>query len=141
MNIEYCLDEIKNVAQQLWSEGKSNKIWAFHGAMGAGKTTLIHALCEELGVKDAISSPTFAIINEYKSDIAGTIFHSDWYRIKDEEEALQTGVEDCLLSGNLCLIEWPEKAAGILPVDVLNIFIETVGENTRRLYTHAEDAQ
>ena len=140
MNVEYRLSEIKNVSQQLWNEAKAHKIWAFHGEMGAGKTTFIHALCEVLGVTDTISSPTFAIINEYKSDIAGTIFHSDWYRIKNEEEALQAGVEDCLLSGNLCLIEWPEKAPGILPADAFNIFIETVNEKTRRLYTQTEDA-
>src|SRR6185436_4083468 len=96
----------------------------------------IHALCVDvLEVKDVISSPTFAIINEYKSSVAGTIFHMDWYRLKDEEEAIQAGIEDSLLSGNLCLIEWPDKAAGLLPDDTLHIQIEMIDNNKRKLYT------
>ncbi len=117
----------------MWQQFSHKKIWAFYAPMGAGKTTFIHALCETLEVKDAISSPTFAIINEYKSAVAGTIFHMDWYRLKDEEEAQQAGVEDCLLSGNFCLVEWPEKAEGLLPEDVLHISIELINENIRRI--------
>ena len=135
MNAEFNLHNIKNTALQLWLESKDKKIWTFHAPMGAGKTTFIHALCETLGATDTISSPTFAIINEYKSSEAGTIYHMDWYRIKNEEEALQAGIEDCIESGNLCLIEWPEKAPGILPENVLNIFIEVVDEYTRKLRT------
>ncbi len=131
MNITFTIDGITAAAQQLWHAGKAHKVWAFYGPMGAGKTTFIHALCETLQVKSAVSSPTFAIINEYNSPVAGPIYHMDWYRLKDEEEAIQAGVEDCLYSGNLCLVEWPEKATGLLPDDVLNITIEALDEETR----------
>jgi len=133
MNIEFTLNNIKSVAGQLWQQYKQYLTWAFHGDMGSGKTTFIHALCEVLQVKDVISSPTFAIINEYRSSVAGIIYHMDWYRLKDEEEAIQAGIEDCLLSGNLCLVEWPYKAAGLLPDNTLNIHIETVDVRTRRI--------
>ena len=137
MNIEFTLDSIKSVAEKLWRRNKQYSVWALHGEMGSGKTTFIHALGEVLQVKDVVSSPTFAIINEYRSTVAGIIYHMDWYRLKNEEEAMQAGIEDALLSGNLCLIEWPDKAAGLLPDDVLNIFIETVNENTRSIKTIA----
>jgi tRNA threonylcarbamoyladenosine biosynthesis protein TsaE len=133
MEFIFDLKKIKIVAEKMWQQFSHKKIWAFYAPMGAGKTTFIHALCETLEVKDAISSPTFAIINEYKSAVAGTIFHMDWYRLKDEEEAQQAGVEDCLLSGNFCLVEWPEKAEGLLPEDVLHISIELINENIRRI--------
>ncbi|HEX3024214.1 MAG TPA: tRNA (adenosine(37)-N6)-threonylcarbamoyltransferase complex ATPase subunit type 1 TsaE, partial [Chitinophagaceae bacterium] len=115
MDAIFAIGQINQVAKLLWKEGRQKKIWAFNAPMGAGKTTFIHALCELLEVKDAISSPTFAIINEYKSAVAGTIFHMDWYRLKNEEEAIQAGIEDALLSKNLCLIDWPENAAALLP--------------------------
>jgi tRNA threonylcarbamoyladenosine biosynthesis protein TsaE len=133
MNIEFTLNNIKSVAGQLWQQYKQYPTWAFHGDMGSGKTTFIHALCEVLQVKDVISSPTFAIINEYRSPVAGIIYHMDWYRLKDEEEAVQAGIEDCLLSGNLCLIEWPDKAPSLLANNTLNIYIETVDVRTRRI--------
>ena len=135
MDAIFELGQINQVAKLLWKEGKQNKIWAFHAPMGAGKTTFIHALCELLEVKDSISSPTFAIINEYQSPVSGSIFHMDWYRLKDEEEAIQAGIEDALFSKNLCFIEWPEKAASLLPDDVFNVHIELLDANTRRLYT------
>ena len=135
MDAIFELGQINQVAKLLWKEGKQNKVWAFHAPMGAGKTTFIHALCELLEVKDSISSPTFAIINEYQSPVSGSIFHMDWYRLKDEEEAIQAGIEDALLSKNLCFIEWPEKAASLLPDDVFNVNIELLDANTRRLYT------
>jgi len=135
MDAIFTAEQLKQVVQALWKEGKAKKIWALQAPMGAGKTTLTHALCELLGVEDAISSPTFAIINEYRSQTAGTIYHMDWYRLKDEEEAVQAGVEDALLSGNLCIIEWPEKAAGLLPDDTFTIHIEVLDAVTRRIYT------
>lgn len=137
MDAIFTLKEIRRVAGALWKEGKGRKIWAFYASMGSGKTTFIHALCEELGVVSAISSPTFAIINEYVSKEAGSIFHMDWYRIKDEEEAIHTGVEDCIQSGSLCLIEWPEKALGLLPEETLHIHIDILDEQTRRIHTVA----
>lgn len=135
MDAIFTLEQIKQVAGALWKEGKNKKVWAFHAAMGTGKTTFIHALCEELGVQSAISSPTFAIINEYSSTIVGTIYHMDWYRLKNEEEAVNAGVDDSLGSGHLCLIEWPENAAGLLPDDAFHIHMEALDEQTRRLYT------
>lgn len=135
MDAIFTLDQIGPVAAALWKEGAQKKVWAFYAAMGTGKTTFIHALCEHLGVKSAISSPTFAIINEYDSPVTGTIYHMDWYRLKDEEEAINAGVEDSLLSGKLCLIEWPEKAAGLLPDDTLHVNIEILDEKTRRIFT------
>lgn len=101
--------------------------------MGSGKTTLIHALCEVLQVKDAVSSPTFAIINEYTSPVAGTIFHIDGYRMKDETEAAQAGCEDCIESGNYCFIEWPEKFPELLPEDTLHISLEAIDNKVRKL--------
>ena len=133
MNIVFKIGDINSAAEKLWAEGKGHKVWAFYGQMGAGKTTLVHALCEILQVKSAVSSPTFAIINEYSSPVAGNIYHMDWYRLKDEEEAINAGVEDCVYSGNLNLIEWPEKAPGLLPGDALQIRVEVVDEETRKI--------
>ncbi|SJZ35254.1 tRNA (adenosine(37)-N6)-threonylcarbamoyltransferase complex ATPase subunit type 1 TsaE [Sediminibacterium ginsengisoli] len=138
MDAIFNQDGLREVARLLWKEGKQKKVWAFHAGMGTGKTTFIHALCEELGVKDAVSSPTFAIVNEYESPVAGVIFHMDWYRLKDEEEAIQAGIEDQLYSGSLCLVEWPEKAPGLLPDDTFHVHMEALDENTRRLYTLKE---
>ncbi len=138
MDAIFEMEHIHQVAKLLWKEGKQNRVWAFHAPMGAGKTTFIHALCELLEVKDSISSPTFAIINEYQSPLAGTIFHMDWYRLKGEEEAIQAGIEDTLLSKNLCLVEWPENAAALLPEDVFNVYIEILNATTRRLHTSAK---
>jgi tRNA threonylcarbamoyladenosine biosynthesis protein TsaE len=103
--------------------------------MGTGKTTLIHALCEVLGVTKTVNSPTFAIIQEYLSPVAGVIYHMDWYRLQSEEEAWNAGVDDLLHSGQLCLVEWPEQAQGLLPPDTWHIFMEIIDPDTRRLYT------
>jgi tRNA threonylcarbamoyladenosine biosynthesis protein TsaE len=131
--ITFHLHEIKNIAAQLWNENSSKKIWAFHAAMGCGKTTFIHALCDVLQVKNTVSSPTFAIINEYISSITSTIFHMDWYRLRDEAEVLQTGCEDCIESGNYCFIEWPEKFPSLLPKETLHLFLEIITDDELRL--------
>lgn len=133
MDAIFTLDQIKEIAGSVWAEGKNRKIWAFHAEMGAGKTTFIHALCEIIGVKTTISSPTFAIINEYHSPEVGIIYHMDWYRLKDETEAVNAGVDDSMISQHLCLIEWPEKALGLLPDDTFHVHITAIDENTRRL--------
>ncbi len=133
MEIIYSLNEIESVVKQVWEKGKLHKVWAFYAGMGSGKTTFIHSLCQLLEVEDAVSSPTYAIINEYKSPIHGKIFHSDWYRLKDEEDAINAGVEDMLDSKSLCLVEWPEKAEGLLDDDAFKIYIEVINENTRKL--------
>lgn len=133
MTLSFTLTDIKQAAEQVFAFGKDKKVWAIHGEMGAGKTTFIHAVCENLGVTSAIGSPTYSIINEYKSEKAGEIYHMDWYRLKDEEEALQAGVEDCLFSGNLCFVEWPEKAAALLPDDCLHVLLTVIEEKTRQI--------
>ena len=132
MNFTYTLKEIKKTAEEILAYSNGIKVWAIHGEMGAGKTTFIHALCEILGVHSAVGSPTYSIINEYKSNL-GIIYHMDWYRLKDEEEALQAGVEDPILSGNLCLIEWPEKAISLLPDHCFHITITILDEQTRNI--------
>ena len=135
MEITYTLPEIDAVAKQLWEDGKQYKIWAFYAEMGSGKTTLIHSICTLLAVEDVVSSPTYAIMNEYKSKVVGTICHTDWYRLKDENDAINTGVEDALYSADLCLIEWPEKAEGLLEQDTFKISIVAIDAITRSLTT------
>src|SRR6476619_5653247 len=105
MTLSFSLPQIKQAAKQVFDFASEKKVWALHGEMGAGKTTFIHALCEHLGVTSAIGSPTYSIVNEYKSENAGIIYHMDLYRLKDEEEAREAGVEDGLFSGNLCFVE------------------------------------
>lgn len=141
MTLTFTKENILQAAIELWQANSNAKIWAFHAEMGGGKTTFIHALCEAIAVQDVVSSPTFAIINEYKSAMEGIVYHMDWYRLKNEEEAIQAGIEDCIISGNLCLVEWPEKAPGLLPDDTLHIYLQLVDENTRSLYTETEAAQ
>jgi len=119
----------------------SPRVIAFYGKMGAGKTTFIKALCEELGVEDVITSPTFAIVNEYEVSSPSslcpaslrTIFHFDFYRIKKLEEVYDMGYEDYFYSGNLCLIEWPELIEEILPDDAARVTIEEQPDGTRRI--------
>lgn len=133
MTTTFHLSQIKNIATKLWQKYHEYKIWAFNAPMGAGKTTLIHALCEILEVNDLISSPTYAIINEYKSAVAGTIYHIDLYRLKNETEIINTGCEDCIDSGNICLIEWAEKAQHLLPHNTLQVSLEIINDFERRL--------
>ncbi len=136
MEWSFSLENINDVAKDFWKAVDGKTVFAFHGQMGTGKTTFIHALCEVKGVKDVVGSPTFSIINEYEYDCEGAkkvLFHMDLYRIKDEEEALRAGVEDALYSGFICLVEWPEKAPGIFPDEKVNVFIEVIDANMRRL--------
>jgi len=133
MEVNFTLDNISETAKQFIAETKGNKLFAFHGEMGAGKTTFIHALCDALEVEDSISSPTFSIINQYRTADGQTIYHMDLYRIKDENEAINAGVEDCLFGGDICLVEWPEKAAGIFPEETLHVTISSLDDITRKL--------
>ena len=133
MEVNFTLDKIDAAAKQFLSITHNNKVFALYGAMGAGKTTFVHAVCEALGVEDAIGSPTFSIINQYQSGDGETIYHIDLYRLKDEEEAIRAGVEDCLYSGNYCFVEWPEKAMGIFPDSTLRVTIVPINANTRKL--------
>lgn len=136
MEWQFSLENINDVAKDFWKVMEGKTVFAFHGQMGAGKTTFIHALCDVKGVKDVVGSPTFSIINEYEYDCEGTkkaLFHMDLYRLKDEEEALRAGVEDALYSGYICLVEWPEKVPSIFPDNTVQVFIELVDDKTRRL--------
>jgi tRNA threonylcarbamoyladenosine biosynthesis protein TsaE len=133
MEVNFSLEKINETALQLLQDTGAVKIFAFHGDMGAGKTTFIHALCEAMGVVDVISSPTFSIINQYATKSGQTVYHMDLYRIKDENEAINAGVEDSLYSGNTCLVEWPEKVPGIFPGNTLHIYITSIDDNTRKL--------
>ena len=133
MEVIFKLDEIQDAALKLLSVSGRYKVFALHGEMGAGKTTFIHALCQAMQVKDVVTSPTFSIINQYKTEKGQTVYHMDLYRIKGENEAINAGIEDCLYSGNICLVEWPEKAPGIFPDDTLHISITSVDDNTRKL--------
>lgn len=128
----FKLDTIKETAWLFWEAAGDKKVFAFYGQMGAGKTTFINALCEAKGVTSTISSPTFSIINDYECS-GETVYHMDLYRLKDETEAQRAGVEDALYSGNICLVEWPEKAPGIFPEDTVYVSIELVDEETRRM--------
>jgi tRNA threonylcarbamoyladenosine biosynthesis protein TsaE len=136
MEWTFSLDNINEVAKEFWKTVEGKNVFAFHGQMGAGKTTFIHALCDAKGVKDVVGSPTFSIINEYEYLCEGTrkaLFHMDLYRLNSEEEAQRAGVEDALYSGCICLVEWPEKAPGIFPEDAIKVLIKAIDEKTRQL--------
>ena len=136
MEFVFSLNHIRETAQDFWQACAGSRVFAFHGQMGAGKTTFIHALCDVIGVKSVVGSPTFSIINEYaylENGKEKTLFHIDLYRLKDEEEAARAGVEDCLYSGHICLVEWPGKAPGLFPPDTIAVHIELVDNETRRL--------
>lgn len=126
------LDGIQEAAQQFIHSMGPGKVFAFYGKMGAGKTTFIKAICEELGVKDVITSPTFAIVNEYTTEPDGkSIFHFDFYRIKKLEEVYDMGYEDYFYSGALCFLEWPELIDDLLPEDAVKVTIKANDDGTR----------
>lgn len=127
------LDTIHEAAKDFIKGMGDGKVFAFYGKMGAGKTTFIKALCEVLGVKDVITSPTFAIINEYTDGNDDPIYHFDFYRIKKLEEVYDMGYEDYFYSGNLCLLEWPELVEDVLPENVIKVTIEEQPDGSRLL--------
>lgn len=124
------VEELDEVAQKVIDFAGNQKVFLFYGEMGAGKTTFIKHLCSVLGVVDATSSPTFSIVNEYSS-AAGTVFHFDFYRLKQESEAFDLGYEDYFYSGNYCFIEWPEKIPNLLPEHYVEIKIKVLNEIER----------
>lgn len=132
MELIFSLDDIDIATKKFLDLLKDRTVFAFHGNLGAGKTTFIKAVCKHLGVKENVSSPTFSIINQYITATNKTIFHIDLYRIKDNEEAINAGVEECIYSGATCFIEWPERIS-FLPGDALNVFIEAISETRRKL--------
>ncbi|MDO6433945.1 tRNA (adenosine(37)-N6)-threonylcarbamoyltransferase complex ATPase subunit type 1 TsaE [Flavitalea sp. BT771] len=132
MEICFHLQDILPAAEKFWQQWPLQKVFAFHGNMGAGKTTFIHALCTAKGVTDTVGSPTFSIINEYAYP-GGKVYHIDLYRLRDEEEALRAGVEDVLYSGELCLVEWPDRAPGIFPPATIALQIAVIDPETRKI--------
>jgi tRNA threonylcarbamoyladenosine biosynthesis protein TsaE len=129
--------DLEGAAKRLLEFNKQNKIFVFYGDMGAGKTTFIKAICAELGVKDTVSSPTFSIVNEYVGN-GNTIYHFDFYRIKSIQEAFDIGYEEYFYSGNICLIEWPEKVQELLPEHYVKIQITTI-EPDKRLMSISDE--
>ena len=128
------IETIHEAAKQFIAAMEDNTVFAFYGKMGAGKTTFIKAVCEELGVTDVINSPTFAIVNEYRSDETGELIcHFDFYRIQKIDEVYDMGYEDYFYSGALCFIEWPELIEDVLPGDAVKVCIEEQADGTRSI--------
>ena len=127
------LDTIRSAARQFIENIGSSRVFAFYGKMGAGKTTFVKALCEELGCDDVVTSPTFAIVNEYTDGEQQPVYHFDFYRIKKLEEVYDMGYEEYFYSGALCLIEWPELIEDVLPDDTVRVTIEEQADGSRLL--------
>ena len=124
------IEQIDETARQFVEQIGDHRVFAFYGSMGAGKTTFVKAVCEQLGVQDVITSPTFAIVNEYTGD-DGAIYHFDFYRIKKLEEVYDMGYEDYFYSGALCFIEWPELIEELLPEDAVKVSIAEQADGSR----------
>ena len=125
------IEHIREAAREFIKQIGDRRVFAFYGKMGAGKTTFVKAICEELGVEDVITSPTFAIINEYSLPQGESLFHFDFYRIKKLEEVYDMGYEDYFYSGALCFIEWPELIEDVLPEDAVRVNIEEQADGSR----------
>jgi tRNA threonylcarbamoyladenosine biosynthesis protein TsaE len=133
MEIIYTLDGIEHAAAELITLTKDYKVFTFSGELGAGKTTLIAKICQGLGVQEPVSSPTYSIIQEYELPDKSLIYHMDLYRIKNISEAVDAGVEDCLLSNELCFVEWPEVATSLFPAKTIHIKLQTISSYKRKL--------
>jgi tRNA threonylcarbamoyladenosine biosynthesis protein TsaE len=119
----HSLSELPGIAWKLLEAFPDSRVFAFYGKMGAGKTTFIKVLCHQLGATDVVQSPSFTIVNEYKTNDGGSIYHFDFYRIRKQEEVMDIGYEEYFFSGNFCFIEWPEKIGHLLPKDVVRVSI------------------
>jgi tRNA threonylcarbamoyladenosine biosynthesis protein TsaE len=128
-------EELPAIAARLIEFHNDKRIFAFHGEMGAGKTTFIKSICTFLDVTDTVSSPTFAIVNEYLTSGSGTVYHFDLYRIKSWTELLEIGYEDYFFSGNYCLLEWPEKIVNLLPEETVHVTIAVSPDGNMRTIT------
>ncbi|WP_439129633.1 tRNA (adenosine(37)-N6)-threonylcarbamoyltransferase complex ATPase subunit type 1 TsaE [Polaribacter sp.] len=132
MNKSYSLENLSEIATTLIASVK-NKTLLFYGEMGVGKTTLIKEICKQLGVLDNISSPTFSLVNEYQTSKNETIFHFDFYRITDETEALDMGIDDYFYNNDWCLIEWPENVENLLPLESAEIHLSILENGQRNI--------
>ena len=130
MTKNYTLEELSESAKSI-IEASNSKVLLLKGKMGVGKTTLIKELVKELGSSDTVSSPTFSLVNEYHSTDGSKIYHFDFYRIEEEEEAMDMGIEEYLYSDSWCLIEWPEKVENLLPLNAVTVHITEIDENQR----------
>lgn len=129
----FHLQEIANAAQWFISQMGIKKIFAFQGQMGAGKTTLIKEICKQMGIEETVSSPTFSLVNEYILPNGEMIYHMDLYRIKNEDEAFDTGIDDLLHSGKICFVEWPEKAENLFHLNYVKVNIEINDDLSRSI--------
>ncbi|WP_158837420.1 tRNA (adenosine(37)-N6)-threonylcarbamoyltransferase complex ATPase subunit type 1 TsaE [Polaribacter sp. L3A8] len=132
MNKNYSLENLSEVAAELIASVE-NKTLLFYGQMGVGKTTLIKEICKQLNVLDTISSPTFSLVNEYQTSKNESVFHFDFYRIEDEEEALDMGIEEYFDNNDWCLIEWPENIENLLPLDAIQIHLSILNDHQRNI--------
>lgn len=130
------LDGLKAAAVEFASAFSSPRVFLLYGEMGVGKTTFVSEVCRQLGITDEVSSPTFSIVNEYQSKTGVTVFHFDFYRLEDESEAMDIGVEEYFYSGNYCLIEWPEKIPSLLPPE--SVKVELWFEGNKRMLSWSE---
>jgi tRNA threonylcarbamoyladenosine biosynthesis protein TsaE len=131
--MEYKLEEVEKIAAKILTDHQKTRLFWLTGDLGAGKTTLVTAFCKELGVLDQVSSPTFSIINEYITAKDERVYHLDLYRLKDEDEALNIGIEDYLYQKNYTFIEWPEIIENLLPEDILRIHIQNIDNSVRKI--------
>jgi tRNA threonylcarbamoyladenosine biosynthesis protein TsaE len=137
MDLIYTLDQTNEIAAQLMQLYASTPVWVFQAPMGAGKTTLIAAIGKAMGIQEAMSSPTFSIMNEYQAQ-GKLIYHMDWYRLENEADARQAGVEAALEEADISLVEWPEKAPNLVPDNAVVMHIEILDPNRRRIYINHE---
>jgi tRNA threonylcarbamoyladenosine biosynthesis protein TsaE len=134
-------DDLVEVAEAFLQRAGDCPVWVFYGEMGSGKTTFIKTLCARMGVKDAMSSPTFSIVNEYRVGGEKKIYHFDFYRIKNEEEAYDIGSEEYFYSGDLCFIEWPEKIPSLIPTEHAEVSIAVENQNQRTIALSVHDGK
>lgn len=132
MNKNYSVNDLNTIAKEILASVK-NKSLLFYGEMGAGKTTLIKELCKELGIEDVASSPTFSLVNEYHTNNTEIVYHFDFYRIEDENEAFDIGIEDYFYSDAWCLIEWPQNIENLLPLESTEIHISVLENGNRTI--------
>ena len=132
MNKNYSISELNSIAKAIIASSKS-KILLFYGEMGVGKTTLIKEICKELGIEDVASSPTFSLVNEYHTANSEIVYHFDFYRIEDENEAYDIGIEDYFYSDAWCLIEWPQNIENLLPLEATEIHLSILENGNRTI--------